>query len=70
MVETCIRATVNMPWDACSVLMALFRAEALSRPHYLPGGLADLTNALFWAPLAHGELCASADWVVNKMCWR
>ena len=70
MVETYIDMTVNIPWDACSVLMALFRAEALSRPHYLPGGLPDLTNPLFWAPLAHGELCASADCVVYKMCWR
>ena len=25
-------------------------------------------HALFWAPLAHGELCACADCVVNKMC--
>ena len=68
MVEAYIDITVNIPWDACSVLMALFRAEALSRPHYLPGGLADLANALFWAPLAHGEPCACADCVVNKEC--
>ena len=53
MVEACIDITVNIPWDACSVLMALFRAEALSRPHSLPGGLADLANALFYGHLWH-----------------
>ena len=62
MVEADIDITVNIPWDACSVLMALFRAEALSRPHCLTGGLADPVNALLWAPLAHGELCACADY--------
>ena len=58
MVETCIHAAVNMPWDACSVLMALFRAEALSRPHYSPGGLADLTKRPFLGTFGTwGALC-------------
>ena len=27
-------------------------------------------HALFWAPLVHGEPCARADYVVNKVRWR